>query len=86
MISWLSGSWIGAAEHVHPCRRRLKCSAEKICTGWSSSSAVPIAFVPTALSLARCPGRKPGPTAISIARGCPPAHSSTPSASLRTAK
>ena len=56
-----AGSCTGAAAHVQPCRSRLKCSAEKICTACSSASAVPTAFVPTAASLHSAPGVKCGP-------------------------
>ena len=77
-----AGSRTGAAAHVQPCRSRLKCSAEKICTACSSASAVPTAFVPTAASLQSAPGLKCGPSAASSIRGCPSIHSSVPSASL----
>ena len=42
------GSCTGAAAQVHGCTRRMKCSAANTCTGRSTATAVPGAFVPTA--------------------------------------
>ena len=58
MISPVSGSWIGAPEHCHGWTRRLKCSAEKIWTGWSTAIAVPSALVPAPCSLQSAPQTK----------------------------
>ena len=54
----MSGSWIGAAEHVQRCTTSLKCSGPKTCTAWSAAIAVPIAFVPAPGSLHSVPSVK----------------------------
>ncbi len=65
----LRGSCTGQAVQVQPWWLRTKCSAEKICTGASSASAVPIALVPdrplgpaapSGEARARRPGAAPG--------------------------
>ena len=81
----VSGSWTGAAAHVHACTTSLKCSAANTCTAWSAASAVPIAFVPAPLSLHSAPTAKFIEfAAASRTRGDPSSHSSIPSASLTT--
>ena len=54
----VSGSRTGAPEHTQEWMRRLKCSAEKICTGWPIASAVPTPLVPAASSVHDRPGVK----------------------------
>ncbi len=52
------GSCTGAAAQVQGWTRRMKCSAANTCTGRSTATAVPGAFVPTADSAQRAPGTK----------------------------
>ena len=80
----VSGSCTGAPEHVQPWTARLKCSAEKICTGWSTAIAVPTPFVPVASSRQRRPGTKPMSSDAASTLGCPADHSRQPSASPMT--
>ena len=81
----VSGSWIGAAEHVQRWTGSLKCSGPKTCTAWSAAIAVPIAFVPAPGSLHSTPSAK---FIFSAARRRtapePSMLSSTPLASLTT--
>ena len=63
---------------------RLKCSAEKIWTGWSTAIAVPTPFVPVASSRHSRPGTKPMSSEAASTLGCPADHSRQPSASPMT--
>ena len=54
----VSGSWIGAALHVHRWTGSLKCSGPNTWTAWSTAIAVPIAFVPAPPSLHSVPSAK----------------------------
>ncbi|CAM5255070.1 hypothetical protein SAURM35S_05208 [Streptomyces aurantiogriseus] len=59
----------------------MKCSAAKTCTGRSTATAVPGAFVPTALSAHRAPGTKFIRPAFRRVAGWPSTHSRLPCAS-----
>ena len=80
-----AGSWIGAAAHVQRCTGRLKCSVAKICSAWSTASAVPgrvgagVRLVPAGAGhevhrrgAAQHRGGRPRPRAAGRARRRPP--------------
>jgi hypothetical protein len=58
------GSWIGWAVQYQECCACSKCSAENNCTGAASTSAVPIALVPTVDSVQSTPSLNPRASAL----------------------
>ena len=78
----VSGSCTGAAAQVQEWTVRTRCSAEWICTGSSTASAVPIAFVPIASSDQRIPGASPTESAARSRLCAPSRQRMVPSASV----
>src|SRR5690606_21488244 len=78
------GSWTGAAVQYQECCRRSKCSPASSSTGAASTSAVPMAFVPTRLSLHSAPSQNPSPSARRRTAGVPSRQRTTPSRSVMT--
>jgi hypothetical protein len=83
----LSGSWIGAAEHVQRWTTSLKCSGPKTWTAWSAAIAVPMALVPAPGSLQSVPSVKFMWSAARMRRcALPSTLSRTPLASVTTTR